>query len=210
MSTDRNTPSQSSVAMRERLGQALGQTARPDLGHLIRPHALRGHPVERRRSGPVTAQSELQEPVTAQRARFDQPPHRLAVPDQRPELGVAGVGVGIEVDHRDPPGAQVLRHPGGIGPGDRVITAEDQRDRAGAGHGVHGNLQIVHRTGRVAREHLDIAGVVDAQVGQPVHPQGQGRPRAVVRQVAALADLLRTEAGTRSVRRAAVERCARG
>jgi hypothetical protein len=36
------------------------------------------------------------------------PAHRLAVSDQRAELDVAGVGVGVEVDHRHPALADVL------------------------------------------------------------------------------------------------------
>ena len=52
--------------------------------------------------GPVAAQPDLQEPVAAGGARLDQPAHRLAVPEQRAELAVAGVGVRVEVQHRDP------------------------------------------------------------------------------------------------------------
>ena len=51
---------------------------------------------------PVAAQPDLQEAVAAQRPGLDQPAHRLAVAPQRAELDVAGVGVRVEVDHRDP------------------------------------------------------------------------------------------------------------
>ena len=50
MSTDRNTPSQSSTAIGERLVEAVVQPARTDLGHLERPHPLLGHPVQRLRA----------------------------------------------------------------------------------------------------------------------------------------------------------------
>ena len=86
----------------EGLVEARLQAALADLGHLVGPHVLLGHPPERLRAGPVAAQPHLQEPVAAQGAGLDQPPHRLAVAVERAELDVAGVGVGVEVDHRDP------------------------------------------------------------------------------------------------------------
>ena len=177
-----------------------------DLGHLVGAHALGGHPGQRLRPGPVAAQPDLQEPVAAERAGLDQPAHRLAVTDQRAELDVAGVGVRVEVDHRDPALAEVLGHARGVGPGDRVVAAEHQRDRARRGHRVDRLLQVAHRPGGVAGEHLDVACVVDPQVPQPVDPQRERRPRPVVRQVAGLPDVLRPEPGARPVRGAAVER----
>ena len=67
---------------REGLGQALGQAAVHDLGHLIGTQALLGHPVQRLGLGPIAAEPHLQEPVAAQRTGFDQSAHRLPVPDQ--------------------------------------------------------------------------------------------------------------------------------
>ena len=52
----------------------------------------------------------------------------------------------------------------------------------------------------------DAAGVVDPQVLQPVHAHGERRARSVVREVAGLPDVLRSETGSRPVRGAAVER----
>ena len=91
--------------------------------------------------GPVAAQPHLQEPVAAQRAGLDQPPHRLAVAVERAELDVAGVGVRVEVDHRDPAEAEVPGDAGGVGQGDRVVAAEHQRDGAGGRDGVHRLLE---------------------------------------------------------------------
>ena len=111
-----------------------------DLGHLVGAHPLRGHPVQRLRRRPVAAQADLQEPVPAQRAGLDQPAHRLAVPPQRAELDVAGVGVRVEVEHRHPAVAEHVGHPVGVGEGDRVVAAEHDGDRAGAGHRLDGRL----------------------------------------------------------------------
>ena len=129
-STDRKTASQSSSRDGERLGQAFVQAPRHDLGHLVAAHLLVGHPVQRLRLRPVAAQPDLQEPVAAHRAGLDQPAHRRAVPVQRAELGVAGVGVRVEVDQRHPAPAHVPGHAGRVGERDRVVAAEDHRDRA--------------------------------------------------------------------------------
>ena len=190
----------------ERLGQALGQPPGADLGHLVGAHPLLRHPLQRLRSGPVAAQPHLQEPVAAERARLDQPPHRLAVADQRSELDVPGVRVRVEVDHRDPALPAMLGHARGVGPGDRVVAAEHERDRARRGHRVDRLLQVAHRPGGVAGEQLDVARVVDPQVLQRVDAQRERRPRPVVRQVAGLPDVLRPEPGAGPVRGAAVER----
>src|SRR3712207_8245453 len=56
-----------------RSGEAGVQPAVADLGHLVGPHPLRGHPVQRLRRRPVAAQAHLQEPVAAQRAGLDEP-----------------------------------------------------------------------------------------------------------------------------------------
>ncbi|GAB3863154.1 hypothetical protein GCM10027610_109150 [Dactylosporangium cerinum] len=180
---------------RERLGQALVEAAGDDLGHLVGPHPLLRHPVQRFRARPVPAQTQLQEAVAAHRAGLDEPAHRLAVPDQGAELGVAGVGVRVEVDHRHPAMTDVPCHAGGVRPGDRVIAAEDHRDRTGGRDRVHRVFQHAHRAGRVAGEHLDVAGVVDPQVPQRVDAQRQGRAGAVVGEVAGLPDGARAEAG---------------
>ena len=101
-----------------------------DLGHLVRPHLLPGHPVERLRRWPVAAQPDLEEPVASQRPGLDEAAHRLAVSPQRPELDVASVGVRVEVDHRDPTVTEDVRYALGVRKGDRVVAPEDEWDRA--------------------------------------------------------------------------------
>ena len=198
------------VAVVERDLEGLVETrlepAPADLGHLVGPHALIGHPAEGLGAGPVAAQPHLQEPVAAQGAGLDQPAHRLAVAVERPELDVAGVGVGVEVDHRDPAVAEVPRHPRRIGQRDGVVAAEHERDRAGRRHGVHRVLQRAERPLDLTRRHLHVAGVDDADVLERVDAQGHVRAGAVLRQVVGLADGHRSEAGARSVGGAAVER----
>ena len=168
----------------ERLVEAGVEPALADLGHLVGPHVLVGHPLHGLGAGPVAAQPHLQEPVAAQGAGLDQPAHRLAVPVQRAELDVAGVGVGVEVDHRDPAEAEVPRDAGGVGEGDRVVAAEHERDRAGGRDGVHRLLEGVQRALDLAGRHLDVAHVDHGDVLQGVDPQREVGPRAVLRQVA--------------------------
>ncbi len=143
---------------------------------------LLGHPVQRLRARPVAAQPDLQEPVAAQRAGLDQPAHRLAVAVERAELDVAGVGVRVEVDHRDPAVAEVPGDAGRVRQRDRVVAAEHQRDRArGWPRRTPPPRGLPQRPLDVAGRHLDVAGVDDPEVLQAVDPQRQVRPGAVVR-----------------------------
>ena len=132
-STEKKTASQSVMRDRDRLVEHVVESARHDLAHLEGPHPLLGHPVQRRRLGPVAAKSDLQEPVAATGARLDEPSHRRAVTVQRTHLCVAGVGVGVEVDDRDAAPPDVTSDAGHVGQRDRVVTAEDDRDDAGRG-----------------------------------------------------------------------------
>ena len=182
----------------ERLVEAGVEPALADLGHLVGAHLLLGHPVQRLGAGPVAAQPHLQEAVAAQRAGLDQPAHRLAVAVERAELDVAGVGVGVEVDHRDPAEAEVPGDAGGVREGDRVVAAEHQRHGAGRGDGVHRLLEGVQGALDLARRHLDVAHVDDGEVLQRVDAQREVGPRAVLRQVAGLPDRRRAEAGARA------------
>ena len=59
MSTDRNTASQSSVAMAKASVRQAAQAARLDLGHLEAAHPLAGHPGQGVGVGPVAAQADL-------------------------------------------------------------------------------------------------------------------------------------------------------
>ena len=142
MSTERKTASQSSRAISNASSRQAVEATLADLGHLVGAHVLLGHPGQRLRLGPVAAQPDLEEPVAAQRTRLDQPPHRLAVAVERAERDVAGVGVRVEVDHRDPAEAEVPGHAGRVGQRDRVVAAEHQRDRARRGDGVDRLLEL--------------------------------------------------------------------
>jgi len=108
-----------------RLGQAGTETPARDLAHLVTPHPLRRHPRQSLGVGPVPPQPELEEPVPPYRAGVDQPPHRRAVAVERPELGVGGVGVGVEVDHRDASPPDVAGHSGHVGQSDGVVAVPD-------------------------------------------------------------------------------------
>ena len=193
---------------RRGVGQTGIEPAVHHLGHLEAAHVLLGHPLQGLRWRPVAAQPDLQEPVAPQRAGLDQPTHRLPVPPERTELDVTGVGMGVEVDHRHPAVAEHVRAALGVGIGDRVITAEDDRDRTGSGGLLDGGLQRRQGHLDVAGVHLDVPGVIDVQVQQTVGPQRQRRPGPVMREVVGHPDRLRSEPGAGPIGRTAVERSA--
>jgi hypothetical protein len=156
--------------------------------------------------GPVAAQPDLQEPVAAGRAAFDEPAHRLAVAVEAAELDVAGVGVRVEVQDRHPAVTHVPRDPLHVRERDAVVAAQHHRHRAARAHRRDGLLQRGERALDVAGEHLDVAGVEHPQVAQRVDAEGQVRPGAVVPEVVGGADRPGPEARAGAVRRAAVER----
>jgi hypothetical protein len=95
------------------------------------------------------------------------------VAPQRAELDVAGVGVRVEVDHRDAAVAEDVRDPLGVWEGDRVVAAEHHGDRSGTSGLLDGRLESGQGHLDVAGVHLDVARVQDAQVGQRVGAQRQ-------------------------------------
>jgi hypothetical protein len=127
------------------------------------------------------------------------------VAEQGAEVGLGGVGVGVEVDHRHPPEAVVAGHPGDVGQGDGVVAAQHHRDRPGRGHGVHRPFQPGKGRLDLAGQHDHVADVDHLEVPQGVHAKGQRRPGAVVAQVVGAADGRGTEPGPGAVAGAAVE-----
>jgi hypothetical protein len=113
--------------------------------------------------------------------------------------------VRIEVHHRHAAVAVLPGDPRDVGERDRVVTAEDHGDGAARCDRRHRLRERRQGPLDVAGRHLDVAGVQDAQVAQPVDPQGEVRARPVVRQVVRRPDGLRSEAGPGAVRGAAVE-----
>ena len=87
-----------------------------------------------------------------------------------------------------------------------MIPAERERDRSGLRDLLHRRLERRQGDLDVAGVHLDVTGVVDLEVAQPVGPQRQRGSRPVVRQVVGHPDGLRPEAGAGPVGGAAVER----
>ncbi len=191
---------------RERLAQALVQAPADNLGHLEAAHALAGHPVQRLRLRPVTPQAYLEESVTADSTRLDQAAHRRAVAVQGAELGVASVGMRVEVDHGDPTPADMTGYAGSVRQCDCVIAAEYDRDRSAVAGAVDGFLKATQRLLGIAREHLDVARVGHLQLDERIHAKSQVRPGPVVGQVVGEPNGLRAKARARSVRCPAVER----
>jgi len=95
------------------------------------------------------------------------------VPVHRPELGVGGVGMGVEMDDRNAPSSDVPGHSRHVRQRDGVVTTEDDGDRARARDLLHGTLEAVERRRDLARQHLDIAGVDHTELDQGVHAQSQ-------------------------------------
>ena len=118
-----------------------------------------GHPVEAFRVGPVAPQADLEEPFTAHGTRLDQPAHRRPVTVERPELGVGGVRMCVEVDQCQAPPADVVSNARGVGESDRVVAPQHHRYRPGLSHCRYGLLQALQRFLHFTREHLDVAGV---------------------------------------------------
>ncbi len=116
------------------------------------------------------------------------------MPPQGAELDIPGVGVRVEVDHRDPTRAEHIGHAGGVSERDGVVAAKDQRDRASGGDAGDRSAQVAQRLGSIAGEQLYIAGVVDPQVLQAISTQRQAGTGIVMAQVVGRTDGLRTKA----------------
>ena len=160
---------------------------------------LFGHPLQRFRRRPVAPEADLEEPVAAQGSGVDQPAHGLAVPPQRAERDVAGVRVGIEVDHRDATVPDDVGNTLRVGVGDRVVTAKDDRQGPGPSDLLDGGLEQRQCRLDVSGVHLDIAGIDDLEVDQAVRSQRETRPRTVVREIVGHPDGHRSEPRARAM-----------
>ena len=180
----------------EGLGEAFLQTPGHDLGHLVGAHVLLGHPLEDLRRWPIPAQPDLQEAVAASRTGFNEPAHGLAVADQGAELNVAGVGVGVEVNHRHTaPAIPPTCHPGDVRPGDGVVPTQDQRNGTAGSDPLDGRFEVRAGPGGIPGEHFDVTRIDHTQILQSVHSHRQRGPRAVMGEVAGLSQRLGAESG---------------
>ena len=119
---------------------------------------------------------------------------------------IAGVGVGVEVDHRDAAEAVMFGDARGGGVGDRVVAAEHDGHRAGSGDALAGVHQPLQPGLAVELRHVDVADIDDAELVQRIDTQREVRPVAGVRQIVGAADRAGTEARARPPGRARVER----
>ncbi len=124
---------------------------------------------------------------------------------QRAQLGVAGVGVGIEVDHRQPAPADMVGHAGGVGEGNGVVAAQDHGDGPGPGHRFDGSLETGDGRIGVTGGHDHIADVDHPELDQGVDAETQVGAAPVMGQVVGEADGLGSEAGAGPVRGTTVE-----
>ncbi len=83
---------------------------------------------------------------------------------EAPELDRAGIGMRVEVDDRDAAPALDACHTRNVGPGDRVIAAQHDRDGAGSGRDADRVLERVERHALLHARHLDVARVHNAHL----------------------------------------------
>ena len=183
----------------DRLGAAL-----LDLAHEVVAQALLLHPVERLDRRPVAAQSDLDEVLALDRARFDEPAHRRPVARQHAPVVRRGVGVGVEMDDADAARVRGPRRSPSPRPGDRVVAAEDDRDRPGLRDLAH--LAVDHRVGALdpGRDDVRVTGVDDVEDLERLDVELERVDGA--RRVLRLADRPRSEPGARPVADRVVER----
>ena len=152
---------------------------RANVVHEQRGDALLALPGELALTGPVAAQSDLHVAGGVHGALLDEPVHRRPVRARHAEDLGARVGVRVEVDQPD---RAVLGGDGAdVRLGDRVVAAEDHRDRSGGEH--LGDRALDRRVARdgVGRQHRRIAEVDDAQGRKGVDARGQVAPGRAAR-----------------------------
>src|SRR6476469_3627395 len=166
--------------------------------------ALLLHPVEGRLWRPIAAQSDLHEVLALDRAGLDEAAHRRPVAGQDAEGVGGGIGVGVEMDDPDAARTTDLGDGRRGGPGDRVVAAEDDRDRAGLGD--FADLAVDHRVAALdpGRHDVRVTGVDDGQDVVRIDVELERMDRA--RGVLGLPDGTRPEAGARPVADGVVER----
>ena len=155
-------------------------------------------------AGPVAAQADLDEVAPGHRARLDEPAHRRAVGAQVAPRRVRGIGVGIEVDDPQAARSDGACHCRGRRKRDRVVAAEDDRERAGGQH--VGDLALDHGMAAldVHRRDRRVAGVDHVEPLVRLDPELERVDRSGV--VARLADGPRPESGPGSMAHRVVER----
>jgi len=128
------------------------------------------------------------------------------VPQEEPELAIAGVGMRVEMHDRHPAEAVSVRHARGVRKCNRMVTAENEGNCPGSDHSGDDVLERGESADDVSGRHLDVARIDDNEVLQCIDPKTQMRTRPVMRQVAGGTDGGGPESRTRAIRRAAVER----
>src|SRR5215203_3822013 len=91
------------------------------------------HQVERRLWRPVASKADLYEVPPVDGPRLDEPAHRRAVTREDAERVRRRISVGVEMDDPDAPRPAHLGDGRCGRPRDRMVAAEDDRDRAGLG-----------------------------------------------------------------------------
>ena len=185
---------------RDRVGDDGADAAVADVVHEVGDDPVPLLPGELLGAGPVAAQADLHVARRVDVAGLDEPVHRAAVRERHAERLARGVRVGVEVDEADR--AVDLGAGADVRLGDRVVAAEDDRDRAGGEDLRHRVLDRDVRADRVGREDRRVAEVDDPEGAERVDTRLQVRPGSA----AGRADRPRAEARARRVGRQLVHR----
>ena len=130
-------------------------------------------------AGPVAAQPDLHVAPRLDVAVSHEPVHRGSVRYLDAEDLPAGVGVRVEVDEGN--GAVHRGDSFDVRLRDRVVAAEDDRDRTGRNHLAHGPLDRRVTADRIRRNDGRVSEVDDAQLRHRVDLRLQVRPRRTTR-----------------------------
>ena len=84
------------------------------------------------------------------------------------KLQITGIGMSIEVDHRDLAHAAMRCDPSNVSRGDGVIAAKNYRDRTGSRDPLSCLLQDLESSNKVARGHQEVAGIEHLKFFEPI------------------------------------------
>ena len=192
--------------MRDRLVEHCREAPVVDLVHRVPTDALLAHPLELVGPRPRAAQADLHEVVTAHESLGHAAIERRAVRVRDAQHVGAGVGVGVEVDHRVAVGAVLVGERLHHGRRERVVAAKRDRDRAGGPDLVDRGAQARVRGRKVGRRGLDVAVVDHGELGERIDAELHVRTARGRADIVGEADRARAEAGSGAIRRAVVER----
>ena len=161
----------------QRLGDGIGhhglRATRFDLRHEVPAHPLGAHPGDRLGWRPVAAESDLHEIPSFDDPRLDEPAHGGAVRAEDAPGAVGRIGMCIEVHHAKSLWPDRLGDRRGGREGDRVVPAQDDRNRPAGRDLQHLAPDHLVTTLQVGGRHGRVAGVDAVEPVEGLDPQLQ-------------------------------------